>query len=65
MGMDSREVTPELTRAVIHLAAEIRSFGRTEVTIEKVLGLKVSDSTVRRLAKQVGQELAELEDSDE
>lgn len=61
MGMDSREVTPELTRAVIHLAAEIRSFGRTEVTIEKVLGLKVSDSTVRRLAKQVGQELADLE----
>ena len=62
--MDSREVTPELTRAVIHLAAEIRSFGRTELAIEKVLGLKVSDSTVRRLAKQVGQELAELEQTD-
>ncbi|MFO0702222.1 MAG: hypothetical protein U0236_23700 [Nitrospira sp.] len=61
MGLDSREVTPELTRAVIHLAAEIRSFGRTELAVEKVLGVKVSDSTVRRLAKQVGQELAELE----
>lgn len=61
MGLDSREVTPELTRAVIHLAAEIRSFGRTELAVEKVLGVKVSDSTVRRLAKQVGQELADLE----
>lgn len=65
MGLDSREVTPELTRAVIHLAAEIRSFGRTELAVEKVLGLKVSDSTVRRLAKQVGQELAELQEVDE
>lgn len=65
MGLDSREVTPELTRAVIHLAAEIRSFGRTELVVEKVLGLKVSDSTVRRLAKQVGQELADLEQADE
>lgn len=65
MGMDSREVTPELTRAVIHVTTEVRSFARAEVTIEKVLGLKVSDSTVRRLAKQVGEELAELEQSDE
>lgn len=65
MGLDSREVTPELTRVVIHLAAEIRSFGRTELTIEKVLGLKVSDSTVRRLVKQVGQELAELQEVDQ
>lgn len=64
MGIDSREVTPELTRAVVHLAAEVRSFGRTEATIQKVLGLNVSDSTVRRLAKQVGQELAELDQSD-
>ena len=28
MGLDSREVTPELTRAVVHLGAEIRSFER-------------------------------------
>lgn len=50
---------------MIHLAAEVRSFGRTESTLEKVLGVKVSDSTVRRLAKQVGQELAELEQTAE
>ena len=65
MGFDSREVTPELARAVVHLAAEIRSFERAEVTTEKVLGHKVSRSTIRRLAKQVGQELAELEEIEE
>lgn len=64
MGLDSREVTPQLTNAVVHLVAETRSFERVEITIEKVLGTKVSRSTVRRLAKQVGLELAELEESD-
>jgi hypothetical protein len=63
--MDSREVTPELTRAVIHLTAEIRSFERAEVTTEKVLGHKVSRSTIRRLAQQVGGELAELAEQDQ
>lgn len=63
MGFDSREVTPELTKAVVHLVSEIRSFQRTETTTERVLGQKVSTSTIRRLAKQVGLELAELEDS--
>ena len=65
MGLDSREVTQQLTSAVIHLVAETRSFERVELTTEKVLGTKVSRSTVRRLAKQVGLELAELEESDE
>jgi hypothetical protein len=63
--MDSREVTPELTRAVVHLAAEVRSFERAEVTTERVLGQKISQSTIRRLAHQVGQELATLEQRDE
>lgn len=63
--MDSWEVTPELTRAVIHLTAEIRSFQRVEIATEKVLGHKVSRSTVRRLAKQVGGEMAELAEEDE
>ena len=65
MGMDSREVTPVLTSAVVHLAAEIRSFERVEITTEKVFGHKIARSTVRRLAKQVGEELAELEVSNE
>lgn len=65
MGLDSREVTPELTRVVVHLAAEVRSFQRAEVTIEKVLGQRVSQSTVRRLANQVGQELAQMEQAAE
>lgn len=65
MGLDSREVTPQLTKAVVHLVGEIRSFERVEITTEKVLGQKVSRSTVRRLAKQVGYELAEVEASGE
>ncbi|MCA9067805.1 MAG: hypothetical protein KDA84_02720 [Planctomycetaceae bacterium] len=58
LRFDSREVTPELTKAVVHLASEIRSFGRVEKATERVLGRKVSTSTIRRLVKQVGQELA-------
>lgn len=65
MGMDSREVTPELTRAVIHLVSEVRSFERAEITTERVLGHKVSQSTIRRLARQVGGELAELAEQDQ
>jgi hypothetical protein len=65
MGIDSREVTPELTRAVVHLAAEVRSFERAEIATEKVLGQTIRRSTIRRLAKQVGQELSELEELDE
>lgn len=61
MGLDSREVSPELTRVVVHLTAEVRSFERAEVTTEHVLGHKVPRSTIRRLAKQVGAELAEPE----
>ncbi len=62
--MDSREVTPELVRTVIHLTAEIRSFEGAEIVTEKVLGHIVSRSTIRRLAKQVGGELAELAELD-
>lgn len=59
--MDSREVTPELTRAVIHLTGEVRSFERAAVTLRRVVGQTISASTIRRLAKQVGQELADPE----
>ena len=62
MGIDSREVTPELTRAVVHLAAEVRSFERAEITTEKVLTHKVPRSTIRRLSKQIGQELSDQEE---
>jgi hypothetical protein len=65
MGMDSRKVTPKLASVVVHLAAEIRSFARTEQTTDTVLTAKVSESTIRRLAKEVGLELADLEETDE
>ena len=65
MGMDSREVTPKLASTVIHLAAEIRSLARTEKTTDKTLAVKVSQSTIRRLVKEVGLELADLDETDE
>jgi hypothetical protein len=64
MGLDSREVTPELTRVVLHLAAEIRSFERAAGSVEKVLGQGVSQSTIRRLTGQVGRELVDLDQRD-
>lgn len=64
MGLDSRDVTPELVSAVVFLAAEVRSFERAAVVIRRVLKQRVSTSTVRRLAKEVGLELAEKTSDD-
>jgi len=61
MGLSSREVTPQLTHALIHLVAEVRSFKRAETTVHTVLGQTVSASTIRRLANEVGQEIASQE----
>jgi len=59
MGLDSREITPELTSAIAFLASEIRSFGRTAVALRRMLKQGVSTSTVRRIAEEVGLELTE------
>ncbi len=59
MGLDSRDVTPELASAVVFLASEIRSFERAAVVLGRVLKQNVSTSTVRRIAKEVGLELTE------
>lgn len=58
-------MTPELTRAVGHLGAEVRSFERASVTTKRVLRVALSDSTIRRLLKQLGIELAGLEEGDD
>lgn len=42
----------------MHLTAEIRSFERAAVTIERVLGHRLSAKSIERLAGQVGAELA-------
>jgi hypothetical protein len=61
MGLDSRDVAPELTSAVVFLASEVRSFERTAVVIRRVLKQDLSTSTIRRLANEVGLELADEE----
>ena len=53
-----------MIRAAVYLAAEVRSFQRAEKTMEEVLGFKLSRSTIRRLAKEVGLELAKLHRSE-
>ena len=59
MGLDSRDITPELTSAVVFLASEVRSFERAAVVFRRVLKQTVSTSTIRRLAREVGLELTE------
>jgi hypothetical protein len=59
MGLDSRNLTPELAGAVVFLASEIRSFERAGVAIRRVLKQNLSTSTIRRIAKAVGLELTE------
>lgn len=59
MGLDSRDITPELASAVVFLASEVRSFERAAVVFRRVLKQTVSTSTIRRIAKEVGLELAE------
>ena len=37
MGLDSRDITPELASAVVFLASEVRSFERAAVVFRRVL----------------------------
>jgi hypothetical protein len=64
MGLDSREITPRLTKAIVHIAADVRSFARAEAVIKNSLDIEVSDSTIRRITEQVGSELADLAESE-
>lgn len=59
MGLDSRDITPELASAVVFLASEIRSFERAAIVFRRVLKQNISASTIRRIAKEVGLELTE------
>lgn len=59
LGFDSRECTPGLLAAAIHLTAETRSFERAARTMQHLLGHGVSAKTIERLAQQVGTELAQ------
>jgi hypothetical protein len=63
--LDSREATPCLVRRIIFAAAETRSDERASIVLKEVGGNQVSDSTVARIALQVGTELAEVRDHGE
>jgi hypothetical protein len=58
LGFCSRVCTPELVRVAMHLAAEIRSYERTAVSLQRVLGHRLSAKSIERLAGEVGAELA-------
>ena len=62
MGLDSRDITPQLVRILIHLSAEVRSFERVSRSLE-LLGHALSSCTVRRLVGQVGNELSQQHES--
>jgi hypothetical protein len=59
MGLDSRNVSPELASVIVHMASEVRSFERSAVLLRRVLKRSVSVSTIRRVANQIGVELTE------
>ena len=65
LGFDPREVTPGLVRAIGHLAADVRSFERTRVVVGRVLRVKISDTTIGRIVRQVGSEIAQTLVSEE
>lgn len=65
LGFDSREVTPGLRGAVVQLAAEVRSFGRASVVVSRVVGEELSESTIRRLVEETGEELRELQERED
>jgi hypothetical protein len=61
LGLGKHRVTPAAEEAIA-LAGLLTSFGRaSQVTLQKLTGLKVSESTVQRITEDVGEELAELQ----
>lgn len=63
--MDSRESTPELVRAAIHVAAATRSYQQAETLIKCVLAAQLSAKGVERVVHHVGMELARLLEAEE
>ena len=59
LGFDARSVTPQLTQAIGNLAAEVRSFERTSVITRRVLRVNISDTTIGRIVRQLGTEIAD------
>jgi hypothetical protein len=64
LGLDARELTPALVERVIFTAAEIRSFDRAELMMDKIADAAVSASTIRRVVGDVGGELAARRDAE-
>jgi hypothetical protein len=65
LGLDARNVTPGLTRVTVELAAEVRSFERASLVMQRTLGVELSTSSIRRMTQQVGGELAEQQEDDQ
>jgi hypothetical protein len=62
LGLDSRELTPCLVRRIAYAATETRSEERASLVLREVGGNQVSDSTICRLTRQLGTELAAVRD---
>jgi hypothetical protein len=64
MGFDARALTPLLAGRAVVAAAETRSFRRAEIVMAQVAGQPLSDNTIQRVVRDVGEELAERRDRD-
>lgn len=57
LGFDARESTPGFKRQIVFINAESRSLKRASLSIERVLGFKVSTNTIERICFDVGTDL--------
>jgi hypothetical protein len=63
LGLDPRESTPGFKRQIIILNSETRSFKRTAIVMDRVIGLKVSTNTIERISLEAGNDLEAAERS--
>jgi hypothetical protein len=64
LGLDARELTPELVKRIVYAGAEARSFKRAAIVMKRVAGQPVSAKTIERVVHDVGGELAQRRDAD-
>jgi hypothetical protein len=64
LGLDAGELSPRLVTRCLVTIAHTRAYKKGAIVMAEVAGQPVSASTLERLAKQVGKELAERRDGE-
>lgn len=64
LGLDARQLTPNVVLKIAMSAAETRSFARATKVMETVAGVAVSAKTIERVTLDVGRELEDRREAD-